>query len=129
MEWEFAGFAICRPNGLASERCSGFSEKPRSRTHLESKGHSAAGNQDSKTGDAAPEINPWPEIGLCGDYSIHGRARQCGAYTRSSGTLRFRQSAWWRTQSPSNPSPLDFSLVSGKRTGMNAESAAKRPQL
>ena len=61
-----------------------------------------------------------------------GIRRQIGAIRRISGNLGSNGTAWWRTQSQSNPSPLPNSLLTGKRTGNSSKLESlprQRPQI
>ena len=52
--------------------------------------------------------------------------RHFGETCEEPGNLRSAPNAWWRTQSPSNPSPAPNSLLTGKLTGNFAKSGLTR---
>jgi len=52
--------------------------------------------------------NTSPEAQISGlrDEAVVQKPRRFGAFRTPAGNLRTRRTAWWRTQSKSNPSPL-----------------------
>ena len=60
---------------------------------------------------------------LCRDRARVIPAANSGAIRERPGNISRRRTAWWRTQSQSNPSPLPNSLLTGKITGNFVETA------
>jgi hypothetical protein len=74
------------------------------------------GNGISQARDRSAEHDSLAVLGLSGDRTAPPQPTNLGLIRRLRGNLRERESAWWWTQSTSNPSPQLASHLSGKRT-------------
>src|SRR6266511_2992461 len=113
-EWEWLAFATCQPNGLVNARCLGSRRRSHTFELCLCLSVSVSGKRDFKTRDNSAEIFLHAGIGLCRDHCAAHTARQFGAFWRKAGNSQVRESAWWRTQSPSSLSQHQISLLAGK---------------
>ena len=119
-------------NGRNSTRCLGWpDQKARCRCGKRPRQPRRAGNGFQKARDKRPKIAQcgFPDWQRLRFAALNpAKARRFEAFGVALETLETERSAWWRTQSQSNLSPLPNSLLTGKRTGNFAKSRLRERQ-
>src|SRR3954463_6987148 len=90
-EWEFADFAISPQNGVASERCSGFSEQSAQVPPLLPTRFYGAGNQDFEGRDNSAEIPSMPELVSAETAMPTAEPANWGPFGTQQETARFER--------------------------------------
>ena len=106
-----------RPHGPCNTRGSGSRRKA-----LSSIGITAPGIEFFRP-ETGPRIRHIPPAGDQITKIARRRGRANAGLSRTVSVIRDSGTAWWRTQSKSNPSPPPNSLLTGKSTGNFAKNA------
>ena len=113
-------------SGPANTRCSVYRFESLILSDFTSRlgrGAPGTGLRSPETGSQNPRYRASAVVGDCTSRTWNRRMpRKLRAIRQRRGNAGSHESAWWRRQLGSNPSPHQNSLLTGKRTGNFAES-------